>query len=332
MNDPSTEKFALELVGVAKRFGKKPVVRDLSFRIRKGEIYGLIGPDGAGKTTTLRMIAGALLPDEGEIFIEEIQTRKDPDGVREKLGYMPQAYGLYEDLTVQENLEFYGELQNVERSRLKSRIGELLGFVKLDRFYKRKAGDLSGGMYKKLAIACSIVHSPGLLILDEPTNGVDPVSRRDLWALLFRLAEEGVSMIVSTPYMDEAQRCNVSGLMFDGTIVRTGSPASLLAEMEGRLFYIEDSSRELRTILDRERKDGRLPELHALYRSGAGMRFVASRESCKHSGFQKKLQKIVRESSRTKSTVVSVHPGFEDLFMEIQQTRNQDASTPGGPS
>jgi ABC-2 type transport system ATP-binding protein len=209
---------------LSRSFGSVKAVSSLTLSLNEGEIYGLIGPDGAGKTTSLRMITGVLENEEGEVTVNGIDVKKFPEKAREHLGYMPQAYGLYSDLTVYENMKFFSMLLGITGRKFQSRSDEILSFVKLSQFKDRKAGALSGGMYKKLAIACSIIHSPKVLILDEPTNGVDPVSRRDLWSLFFSLSEQKVSILVSTPYMDEAERCHRTGLIFHGRLLKEGTP------------------------------------------------------------------------------------------------------------
>lgn len=219
---------AIQANQLVKSFGDVRAVDGLTMNLGSGEIYGLIGPDGAGKTTSLRIFMGGILPDSGEILVDGMNALKHPDHVREVIGYMPQAYGLYGDLTVYENLDFFGRLQGIKSAHRKDRIEKLLSFVRLNHFKNRRTDALSGGMYKKLAIACSIIHEPRILILDEPTNGVDPVSRRELWALLFELSSEGVSILVSTPYMDEAERCDRVGLMFHGRVEREGTPEELI--------------------------------------------------------------------------------------------------------
>lgn len=221
---------------VTMRFKDMVAISNVSIQIKRGEIYGLIGPDGAGKTTLMRMMAGALDFDSGSITITGLDISEQPDRIRERIGYMPQSYGLYTDLTVDENLLFFSRLFGVPKLRMSKRINELLDFVRLSEFRDRKAGNLSGGMYKKLAIACSILHDPQLLLLDEPTNGVDPVSRRDLWALLFSLVDHGVSVFVSTPYMDEAERCHRVGFLYQGELIRQGESLQLIKEIEGRVF------------------------------------------------------------------------------------------------
>jgi len=312
--------------GIVKRFGDLTALDRMSFRLRKGEIYGLVGPDGAGKTTTLRSLIGGVDPDEGTILVQGREVQADPDAVRERLGYMPQLYGLYDDLTVEENLRFFAELQGVERQRILSRIDELLEFVRLSRFRTWRTGALSGGMYKKLAIACSIVHSPEILILDEPTNGVDPVSRRELWTLLFHLAEEGVSVLVSTPYMDEAERCHRVGLIFLGRIRREGTPAELIHSLEGRVHAVRGGNlREFMRRLERENRVG-TRFLSTLYRSGDSLRVVAAE------GMGDFVPDFVAGVAKGEDAIgapergiriEAIRPSVEDLFMELQAEQKE---------
>lgn len=296
--------------GISRSFGKVQAVRNLHLRLMPGEIYGLIGPDGAGKTTSLRTMIGAITPDGGDTIIQGVSVEKSPEKAREKIGYMPQAYGLYQDLTVQENLQFYGDLLGVPPNFLKERITEILVFIRLEQFRKRKVGDLSGGMYKKLAVACSIIHSPGVLILDEPTNGVDPVSRRDLWALLFDLSSRGVSILVSTPYMDEAERCHRVGLLMDGELIEEGEPRALTDSVSGKLYSLECSDPvECLHILKRD-----VPDL-AVFQAGNSLRVFLDGGSIPPA-----LQELVRDKKCGKPELVP--PVFEDLFMERIMVRS----------
>lgn len=288
-------RSVISMSDVSRRFADVRAVGHVSLTVERGEIYGLIGPDGAGKTTTMRLLAGALAADEGSIHVMGLDVSKEPDRIKERIGYMPQLYGLYADLTVYENLAFFSRLFGVHQNR-ERRIDELLEFVRLAEFKGRKAGDLSGGMYKKLAIACSILHRPDLLLLDEPTNGVDPVSRRDLWALLFSLSADGVAVLVSTPYMDEAERCHRVGLMYDGLLLREGTPVGLLRELENRVFIFETKT----PAEDLERLRHELPEgaLTAIAPDGIRVVFAGSK-------------KTVRRMK-------TVQPGIEDLLMLVQ--------------
>ncbi|MBW7858956.1 MAG: ABC transporter ATP-binding protein [Leptonema sp. (in: Bacteria)] len=286
---------------VSISFGNVTAIEDVSIQIRKGEIYGLIGPDGAGKTTLIRMMAGALDFDSGSITITGLDISKQADQIRERIGYMPQSYGLYTDLTVEENLLFFARLFGVPKFRMSNRISELLDFVRLSEFRNRRAGNLSGGMYKKLAIACSILHEPQLLLLDEPTNGVDPVSRRDLWALLFSLVDNGVSVFVSTPYMDEAERCHRVGFLYQGELVSEGEPAELLNKIEGQVFVYtcKNPSTEITKIRSL------LPDSALSAVQSDGIRII----------LREPISKI---DSKLSSKLKVTSPNIEDLLMIVQ--------------
>jgi ABC-2 type transport system ATP-binding protein len=215
---------------LAKRYGAVDALVGLSLAVRPGELYGLIGPDGAGKTTAMRIMAGMIAPDSGEALVAGKRPLGGDREVRNALGYMPQQYSLYGDLTVGENLDFFARMFCLAKKDYAPRKERLLSITRLARFIDRRADALSGGMYKKLALACALLPTPRLLLLDEPTNGVDPVSRRELWALLFELCAEGVAIVVSTPYMDEAERCGRVGLIDHGRLLLEGPPSALVRE------------------------------------------------------------------------------------------------------
>jgi ABC-2 type transport system ATP-binding protein len=214
----------LKVENISKKFDQKLVLDSISFQLKEGSIACFIGPDGSGKTTLFRILIGALLTDDGKIFYKnkQIKSEKELEKIKLNIGYIPQYYGLYTDLTVYENLEYFGKLYLMSDKHLKNRIKELLQFVRLERFYDRKAGALSGGMYKKLAVAVSLLHNPDILIMDEPTNGVDPVSRRELWELFFLLKSQNKTILIATPYMDEAERCDEILLLYNGKILFKG--------------------------------------------------------------------------------------------------------------
>jgi ABC-2 type transport system ATP-binding protein len=228
-----------------RRFHKTVAVKDLTFSIQQGDVFGLIGPDGAGKTTTLRMLAGVLKPTSGGATVLDEDVVRDPEALREKIGYMPQQFSLYGDLSVLENLSFFAEIYDTPRSERAERIARLLRFAQLEQFADRPAAKLSGGMKKKLGLACALIHDPQLLMLDEPTNGVDPVSRREFWDILSELHLQGVTILITTPYMDEAERCNQVGLMFRGELIEQGEPDALrqLAPGEMLALYTPDLAR-----------------------------------------------------------------------------------------
>ncbi len=229
----------LEVRGLVRRFGATTALDGLDLRVEPGEIYGLVGPDGAGKTTALRILAGVMDRDGGEVrVLGREPTDTDPE-LRRSLGYMPQQYSLYGDLTIDENLRFFARMFTLDKASFTARRARLLEITRLGRFADRRADALSGGMYKKLALSCALLSEPRLLLLDEPTNGVDPVSRRELWALLFEFAAEGMAIVVSTAYMDEAARCHRVGLLHRGRLLDEGRPEALLAAFEHPAFRVE---------------------------------------------------------------------------------------------
>lgn len=228
-----------------RRNGHTRAVADLSLSVAPGEIYGLVGPDGAGKTTTMRLLCGALRPDPGKkgatpaISIAGVDLLKHTDPARAQLGYLAQRFSMYEDLTVLENLRFFAEVRGLKASQWQPRCLQILDFVGLGEYKARRAGQLSGGMKQKLGLAAALVHRPRVLLLDEPTTGVDPVTRQDFWQLLIRLvAEEGVAVLVSTPYMDEAARCGRVGFMRQGRLLVEGTPDTLRQSLQGRILEV----------------------------------------------------------------------------------------------
>jgi ABC-2 type transport system ATP-binding protein len=229
---------AIRMEGLARRFGDTVAVDGLTLSVGRGEIFGLVGPDGAGKTTTMRLLAAILDPSSGDAWIEGHSVRGEAAEVHRRIGYMSQRFGLYADLTVLENLHFHADLHGVPRRDRAARIDGLFAFSGLGPFRRRLAGNLSGGMKQKLGLSCALVHSPGILLLDEPTSGVDPVSRRDFWRILHRLREEGVTIFVSTAYLDEASLCRRVGLLHRGRFLAAGSPEEVRSLFRGTLLEI----------------------------------------------------------------------------------------------
>ena len=223
---------------LTRRFGPVTAVHDLTFAVAAGELFGIVGPDGAGKTTTLRMLAGVLPPDGGDARVAGHSIAREPDRVRPHIAYMAQRFGLYEDLTVRENLAFYADLYRVPAADRPPRLERLFAFSGLGPFQDRLAGQLSGGMKQKLSLSCALVHHPAILLLDEPTFGVDPISRRDLWLILTEMVAEGVTIVLSTAYMDEADRCDRVVMLHEGTAVALDSPGALKATMPGRILAV----------------------------------------------------------------------------------------------
>ena len=215
----------IDIQNIHKSFGSVKAVKGISFNVSKGEMFGLVGPDGAGKTTTIRMLCGLISPKEGMLLILDMDISKNKKTIQKNIGYLSQKFSLYGDLTVDENIEFFAEIHNIKD--YERRRNELLDFTRLKEFRSRAADKLSGGMKQKLALACSLIHKPRILFLDEPTTGVDPVSRRDFWKILSGLLKEGITIFMSTPYLDEAERCNRVALMNKGEIIALDTPGKI---------------------------------------------------------------------------------------------------------
>ncbi len=233
---------AITANNLSKSFDGIIALGSLTLSVSEGEIFGLVGPDGAGKTTTMRLLTSIMDPTSGNATVAGLDTVKDAERVKEKIGYMSQRFGLYADLTVSENIEFYADIYQVPSTSRKKRAESLLSFSNLHPFRNRLAANLSGGMKQKLGLACALIHTPAVLFLDEPTNGVDPVSRREFWRLLYQLAREKVTIFVSTAYLDEAERCNRMAFINKGKLLATGTPADVKKLMHGSVMEIRVSN------------------------------------------------------------------------------------------
>ncbi len=230
--------MAIRTENLTRRFRKLVAVDHLDLEVRHGEIFGLLGPDGAGKTTTIRMLCAIMDPTEGSARVAGFDTVKEPEEIKKRIGYMAQQFSLYGDLTVLENLVFFADIFEVGRVERAERIERLLEFARLTEFKGRRAAHLSGGMQKKLALACTLIHQPDIIFLDEPTTGVDPVSRREFWDILTELHLQGVTLFVSTPYMDEAERCSRVALMFEGSVIVCDTPERIKGLVKGDLLEL----------------------------------------------------------------------------------------------
>jgi len=292
---------ALLVSSLTRRFGAVEALRGLSFEVRPGELYGLVGPDGAGKTTAIRVLAGLLDADSGTARVLGHDSARGGAEVRESLGLMPQQYSLYRDLTVGENLRFFARLSCLSAATYRERSAKLLQLTRLAPFVDRRADALSGGMYKKLALACALLHEPKVLLLDEPTNGVDPVSRRELWDLLHEFVHAGMAVLLSTPYMDEAERCHRVGLVHRGRLLLEGSPRELLRDFDHRSFEVLGGARDAvdAALLRR-------PEVRALSPAGAHLKVTVT-----PGGEAAVAQVLEGLGARLTPTA----PDFEDLFL-----------------
>ncbi len=307
MSDPS-----VSLRGLSRDFGTLTAVDDLTFDVGRGELFGIVGPDGAGKTTTLRMLAGVLRPTRGTALIEGVDVAQDPEGAKPHLAYMAQRFGLYEDLTVSENLAFYADMYSVPKAERPERLKRLFKFSRLDEFTDRLAGKLSGGMKQKLSLSCCLIHTPKVLLLDEPTFGVDPISRRELWLILHEMVEQGVTVIVSTSYLDEAERCDRVVLLNEGRAIALDTPSHLQAGLDGTMLA-------LRTTTPRDARDflKSLPSvssaalfgdaIHALLTPGTDVDQLTSALAARHIDILG-LEKI--------------EPSLEDVFIHLVRVAN----------
>jgi ABC-2 type transport system ATP-binding protein len=295
---------ALEARQMVKRFGQVEALAGMTFSIRAGELYGLVGPDGAGKTTAIRALAGLIDLDSGEARVLDMDPRSG-GAAREALGLLPQQYSLYRDLTVMENLTFFSRLYVLPREVFRRRAERLLSITRLDRFVDRRADQLSGGMYKKLALAAALLHEPKVLLLDEPTNGVDPVSRRELWALLHEFVQGGMAVLLSTPYMDEAERCDRVGLAYRGRLLLEGEPGALLAGFDEEAYEVAGG--------DRDRVEALLATLPAVRSvSPAGSRLRLDLLAGSRDG-------VAAAIAPAGAELRPVAPSFEDLFLSRLQ-------------
>ncbi|MBN2493078.1 MAG: ABC transporter ATP-binding protein [Deltaproteobacteria bacterium] len=311
MSQADDQTSMLILESVERRFDEVQALRGVSLAVLPGELYGLVGPDGAGKTTSIRLLAGLMAPTAGRVLVGGHDPLIERRRVRGVTGYMPQAYSLYGDLSVEENLHFFARMFGLDRQTYLERRKRLLGITRLAPFTSRRADALSGGMYKKLALACALLHRPGALLLDEPTNGVDPVSRRELWDLLGEFVSEGMSVLVSTPYMDEASRCHRVGLIHAGRLLIQGEPAEMLTRFEHEVYSLSGG--------ERAQVESRLracPQVLAFSPAGELLRAVV------RSGERAALAARLEGSG---ARLGAIRPDFEDVFLaRIRLAREQE--------
>jgi ABC-2 type transport system ATP-binding protein len=298
---------AIVAQGLTKSFPGVRAVDALSFDVRAGEIFGLVGPDGAGKTTTLRMLAGIMPPDAGTATVAGINVVRDPEGAKHSLSYMPQRFGLYEEMSVDENIRFYADLFGVKREERERRSTQLLQAAGMSEFRKRFAGKLSGGMKQKLGLVCALIHRPRVVLLDEPTTGVDPISRRDFWRILYELLAEGVAILTSTAYLDEAERCHRVALLHQGRLLFCDTPASLKAKMRKAVLVIASgNARRVRGLL--EGAEG----ISSLVLHGDDLRAVVDHADVRIPQLEARLQ----STQGAFGSIRQVEPTIEDIFVD----------------
>ncbi len=296
---------------ISRNFPEVAAVRSVSFTVAKGEIFGIVGPDGSGKSTLMRLVASILRPHSGSIVINGMDASTHSFEIKKGIAYMPQRFGLYEDLTVEENIHFFGRLHGMRKNEIHGMIPRLYNFSSLGPFSTRLAGKLSGGMKQKLGLACCLVHKPSLILLDEPTNGVDPVSRREFWKILYDLLAEGVAVIVSTSYLDEAERCGRVALMHRGEFIRVGVPKDIKKEMPGKLLsFLVDRPMEGEMIL---RLMKGIKGMHTVIRTGNLLKVFAD----DHVSAMERIKASLEQGGlRVESSEVIV-PSLEDCFVEL---------------
>jgi ABC-2 type transport system ATP-binding protein len=310
---------AINAEGLTKSFPDARAVDRLSFEVRPGEIFGLVGPDGAGKTTTLRMLAGIMPPDEGKATVAGFDVVHDPEGAKHHLSYMPQRFGLYEDLTVDENIRFYADLFGVKKREREERSPQLLRAAGMSEFRKRLAGKLSGGMKQKLGLVCALIHRPKVILLDEPTTGVDPVSRRDFWRILYELISEGVAILTSTAYLDEAERCHRVALLHQGKLLFCDTPTNLKSKLgKGVLSVTSSEPRRLRSEI--EHATG----ISSLVLTGDGVHVVVDDATRRIPEFEARL----KHAHVPFETIQQVTPTIEDLFIDAVGSGKSNGASP----
>jgi ABC-2 type transport system ATP-binding protein len=308
---PGQGQPAILAKGLTKRFPGITAVDHLSFHVQPAEIFGLVGPDGAGKTTTLRMLAGVMPPDEGEAIVAGADVVRDPEGAKHHLSYMPQRFGLYEDLTVDENIRFYADLFGVKKKERDERAPQLLQAAGMIEFRSRLAGKLSGGMKQKLGLVCALIHRPKVILLDEPTTGVDPVSRRDFWRILYELIAEGVGILTSTAYLDEAERCHRVALLHQGKLLFCDTPDNLKSRLgKSVLSLISPEPRRVREEL--EHTGG----ISSLALTGDGLHVVVDDAQRRIPEFEVRL----RNAQIPFEPIRQITPTIEDLFVDAVTT------------
>ncbi len=300
--------LAISTQGLTKRFGEILAVDHIDLAVTKGRIFGLVGPDGAGKTTTIRMLCGIVAPTAGAAVVAGQDVVRYPERVKDRIGYMSQRFSLYGDLTVRENIMLFADLFGVPAQEREPRLKELLAFSRLEPFQNRRAEFLSGGMKQKLALCCTLIHEPEVLFLDEPTTGVDPVSRREFWKILYDLLSRGVTIFVSTPYMDEAERCNAVAFMSQGRLLATGTPDELKAAIGKQVLAVRGTPRKVTRQVALS-----TPGIEDVQIMGDMLHLIV------HDGnaVAAELERALKQENVEIHTLKQVKPSMEDVFLQL---------------
>ncbi|NNE47767.1 MAG: ABC transporter ATP-binding protein [Rhodothermales bacterium] len=301
-----SNSLAIHATGLTRSYGKSPALGGVSFSVDEGELFGFIGPDGAGKTTLFRIMATLLLPDEGEVFVDGLHAVRDYKALRKRLGYMPGRFSLYQDLTVEENLSFFASVFGTTVEENYELIKDI--YIQIEPFKRRKAGQLSGGMKQKLALSCALIHRPRVLLLDEPTTGVDAVSRQEFWEMLLKLKAFGITIVVSTPYMDEASLCDRVALIQDGRLLEVATPDDVMAGYARPLFAIKTERRYplIKALRGYE-------HAHSVYAFGEYVHYTDRRKDVDET----MLTDHVRRQGFVQAEVHPIKAGVEDVFIEL---------------
>lgn len=310
------KKYAIEINEISKHYGSQLqgqlALDRISFTVKPGQLFGLVGPDGAGKTSLIRILSTVMLPSSGSADINQMDIISQSRLIRPLIGYMPQNFSLYRDLTVEENLEFFANINDIPHDRQQARFAQLLAFTNLEDFKGRRSENLSGGMRKKLALACALVHQPEVLLLDEPTTGVDPISRREFWTILAGIAQQGVTILISTPYMDEAERCQSVGLLQKGRLITVNEPKVLTASLPFEVLELTAEN---------------LEKAGSVVAGGAkieGLRIVGDRMriQVKQTAIaQKRISESLRLAGFKNFTLRQARKTMEDVFLHITEAK-----------
>ncbi|HOW30410.1 MAG TPA: ABC transporter ATP-binding protein [Bacteroidales bacterium] len=302
---------AVDVKGLKKNYGKVIALRGISFSAEKGEIFGIIGPDGSGKTTLFRILTTLLVADEGTAVVDGFDVVKDYKEIRKRVGYMPGRFSLYQDLTVEENLQFFASVFHTTIEENYDLVKDI--YSQIEPFKTRRAGKLSGGMKQKLALSCALIHKPAILFLDEPTTGVDPVSRKELWEMLKRLKNQGITILVSTPYMDEAALCDRIALIKDGRFLSIDTPANITAQFNQKIFAVRGL--EMSRLLSDIRA---FPAVKTCYAFGDSHHVtVETGQNELQESVQHALYLYLLFKGHTNVEIEKINPGIEDCFMEL---------------